>query len=161
LCDVEITRIVMSAESLPLDVGRTKGLFTTAQRRAVVARDGQCVWNGCDQHASRCEVHHVRWWDRDTGPTSVTNAALLCKHHHSETHRLDLSIQRLEKPPGWTRRQLARASAMEGTDTGGTGPTGGIGEPVESITGREPLRYVFRNGRGHIINSPSSGSGVP
>ena len=161
LCDAEITRIVMSAESLPLDVGRTKRLFTTAQRRAVVARDGQCVWNGCDQHASRCEVHHVRWWDRDTGPTSVTNAALLCKHHHSETHRLDLSIQRLEKPPGWTRRQLARASAMEGTDTGGTGPTGVIGEPVESITGREPLRYVFRNGRGHIINSPSSGSGVP
>ncbi|WP_210767468.1 HNH endonuclease signature motif containing protein, partial [Cellulomonas humilata] len=80
-------------------VGRTKRLFTTAQRRAAIVRDGQCTWNGCDQHASRCEVHHIRWWDRDTGATSLSNAAVLCKHHHTEVHRLNLSITRLEKPP--------------------------------------------------------------
>jgi hypothetical protein len=153
LCDCEMTRIVMSAEGLPLDVGRTKRLFTVAQRRAVIARDGQCVWNGCEQHASRCEVHHIRWWDRDHGATSVTNAALLCKHHHSETHRLDLTIQRLEKPPGWVRRQGNRTFA----DPGGVitpGRAGVGGEPVE-LLGRTPMRYVFRNRREDIINAPS------
>jgi hypothetical protein len=134
LCEADVTRMVMSAESLPLDVGRSRRLFTTAQRRAAIARDQQCTWNGCEQRASRCEVHHVRWWDRDTGPTSITNAALLCKHHHSEVHRLDLSIQRLEKPPGWTRRQRAAAD----------GPAGG----------RQPMRYVFRDRRGRIVSSP-------
>jgi hypothetical protein len=153
LCDCEMTRIVMSAEGLPLDVGRTKRLVTAAQRRAVIARDGQCVWNGCEQHASRCEVHHIRWWDRDHGATSVTNATLLCKHHHSETHRLDLTIQRLEKPPGWVRRQGNRTFA----DPGGVitpGRAGVGGEPVE-LLGRTPMRYVFRNRREDIINAPS------
>ena len=47
LCTADLSRIVMSAEGLPLDVGRTKRLFTPAMRRAAVARDQQCIWNGC------------------------------------------------------------------------------------------------------------------
>ncbi|WP_210767460.1 HNH endonuclease signature motif containing protein, partial [Cellulomonas humilata] len=90
----------MSAEGRRLDGGRTGRLCRTAERRAAIGRDGQCTWSGCDQHASRCEVHHSRWWDRDKGGTSIGNAALLCKHHHTEVHRLNLSITRLEKPPG-------------------------------------------------------------
>ncbi|KQR10357.1 HNH endonuclease signature motif containing protein [Cellulomonas sp. Leaf334] len=143
LCEAEITRIVMTAEGLPLDVGRTRRLFTAAQRRAVVARDGQCVWNGCEQHASRCEVHHVRWWDRDTGPTSVPNAALLCRYHHTQTHRLDLHIHRLEKPPGWTRRRDA------------------AGGSVAPATSRRPMRYVVRGRRGDVVNAPESDDDEP
>ncbi|WP_421732698.1 hypothetical protein [Cellulomonas sp.] len=156
LCEAEITRIVMSAESLPLDVGRSKRLFTTAQRRAAVVRDGQCVWNGCEQHASRCEVHHIRWWGRDSGATSLSNAALLCKHHHSEVHRLNLTIHRLEKLPGWTRRQRAKAELREST-TGmsALGATGAVGASIDApTTGRAPLRYAFRNHRGYTVNAP-------
>ncbi|WP_421740268.1 DUF222 domain-containing protein [Cellulomonas sp.] len=160
LCGADITRVVMSAESLPLDVGRSKRLFTTAQRRAAVVRDGQCTWNGCAQYASRCEVHHLRWWDRDRGDTTISNAALLCKHHHSEVHRLDLSIQRLEKPPGWTRRQRIKAH------TGGAGEVvdGNLDAPTTTVAatgGRELLRYVFRDRRGHLINAPDGEGGVP
>ena len=75
---------------------------------------------------------------------SLSNAALLCKHHHSETHRLNLSIQRLEKPPGWTRRRHAQAAA-EASSPGALFTT-------HTNTGT-PLRYVFRNHRGHIINA--------
>ncbi len=145
LCDAEITRIVMSAEGVPLDVGRTRRLFTTAQRRAVVARDRGCVWNGCEQQASRCEVHHVRWWDRHQGPTSVPNAALLCRYHHSEVHRLELQIQRLEKPPGWgSRRPRAAGSLRPGAAAGG----------AEAGAGRMAMRYVFRDRRGAVVNAP-------
>ena len=166
LCEADITRIVMSAEGLPLDVGRTKRLFTTGQRRAVIARDGQCIWNGCEQHASRCEVHHITWWGRDHGATSLTNAALLCRFHHSEVHRLHLTIQRLEKPPGWTRRQQAKAAAAVATavvsDPGSGGDLGhhgdhgalrGVGDGGEAAA-RQPMRYVFRNTRGHVVNAP-------
>ncbi|KRD41404.1 hypothetical protein ASE38_17550 [Cellulomonas sp. Root930] len=160
LCEADITRVVMSAESLPLDVGRAKRLFTTAQRRAAIVRDGQCTWNGCAQHASRCEVHHMRWWDRDRGDTSISNAALLCKHHHSEVHRLNLSIQRLEKPPGWTRRQRTKAH------TGGAGEAvdGNLDAPTTTVGatgGRQLLRYVFRDHRGHPINAPDGEGGAP
>ncbi|MBO3100390.1 HNH endonuclease signature motif containing protein [Cellulomonas fengjieae] len=172
LCQADLTRIVLSAEGVPLDVGRTRRLFSTAQRRAVIVRDGQCVWNGCEQHASRCEVHHVRWWGRDTGPTSVANAALLCRFHHSEVHRLHLSIHRQEKPPGWARRQRTKAAAAargDGGDVGGGGQqstpdahgSGDRGEPGGhrdgawgEPAGRQPMRYVFRNTRGIAVNSP-------
>ncbi|MBO3101484.1 HNH endonuclease signature motif containing protein [Cellulomonas fengjieae] len=172
LCQADLTRIVMSAEGVPLDVGRTKRLFSTAQRRAVVARDGQCVWNGCEQHASRCEVHHVRWWGRDAGPTSVANAALLCRFHHSEVHRLHLSIHRQEKPPGWTRRQRTKAAAAaaaaargDGGDVGGGGQQStpdahGGGERVEPAArgGGERGEPAARGG-GQRVEPAARGAG--
>ena len=100
LCDADITRIVMAADGQPLDVGRTRRLHTPAQRKAVIARDRQCVWNGCESPAARCEVHHTLWWHRDKGPTDIEHAALVCRHHHGEIHRADLSIERLPHPVG-------------------------------------------------------------
>jgi hypothetical protein len=81
-CDSEITRIVFGPDSQVLDVGRAQRTITGQLRRAVIARDQHCVLGQCDQPPSRCEVHHaLRHW-ADGGETSVTNAALLCWHHH-------------------------------------------------------------------------------
>ena len=99
LCDSEIGRIVLSADGLPLDLGRTQRLYTGQQRRAIIVRDRACAWNGCDVPAAYCQVHHIRWWDRDHGTTSVDNGVLLCTHHHHVVHQHDLHIQRLTRPP--------------------------------------------------------------
>ncbi|GHH73551.1 HNH endonuclease signature motif containing protein [Promicromonospora soli] len=81
-CDSEITRIVFGPDSQVLDVGRAQRTITGQLRRAVIARDQHCVLGQCDQPPSRCEVHHaLRHW-ADGGETSVSNAALLCWHHH-------------------------------------------------------------------------------
>ncbi|GEL94718.1 HNH endonuclease [Cellulomonas composti] len=94
LCDCELTRLVVDAEGMPLDVGRTQRLDTAAQRRAVIARDRHCGWNGCDAPAHWCEVHHITWWSRG-GTTDVDGAVLLCSHHHHVVHELDLRVTRL------------------------------------------------------------------
>ncbi len=146
LCTADISRIVMSAEGIPLDVGRTKRLFTAAQRRAAVARDQQCIWNGCTTPASRCEMHHLRWWDAHHGPTSLTNSGLVCPHHHRVIHQLSLSIERLGQPPGWKKRQDA------------------LGIPIDpSAPGidHQPMRYVFRDPSGTTVNRPDSWPDAP
>lgn len=137
LCDCEITRIVVSAEGVPMDLGRTRRTYTGVHRRAVVARDRQCAWNGCHSSARWGQVHHIRWWDRDRGSTSVENGVLLCDYHHHEVHRLDLTIERHAKPPGYLRRR--RES----------------GRPPEAEPAFAPMRYTFRRRRdGRTVNAP-------
>ncbi|WP_407344517.1 DUF222 domain-containing protein [Pengzhenrongella phosphoraccumulans] len=94
MCDCELTRIVINADGVPLDLGRTERLFTGAQRKAVIARDRECAWPDCHAHARWCHIHHLAWWQRDNGATSVENGALLCNFHHHEVHRLDLTLTR-------------------------------------------------------------------
>ncbi len=45
-------------------------------------------------------MHHLAWWDRDDGETSVDDGALACSFHHHELHRLDLTLTRYTVPAG-------------------------------------------------------------
>ena len=93
-CDAEFTRIVFGPDGEPLDVGRTRRTFTGAQRRAVIARDRCCQYPGCGAPPMLGEVHHVRWWVRDRGPTAVDNGILLCAYHHRTIHQRAITITR-------------------------------------------------------------------
>jgi len=99
LCDCELTRIVVDERSEPVDLGRSARTHTPAQRRAVTVRDGGCLWPDCGSPARWCQVHHLVWWDRDNGPTTVLDGALACSFHHHEIHRLDLTVTRYAVPP--------------------------------------------------------------
>ena len=133
LCDCALTRVVVDAESRPVDVGRTQRLYSGHLRRAVVARDGGCAWAGCGRPARWCEVHHIRWWDRDGGETSVENGVVLCSYHHHVVHERDLLIERhAPQPPP---RGAAR----------GLGP-GALG-----------VSYTFRTRTGVVVRPPTVG----
>ena len=76
----------VDADGVPLDLGRTQRLFSGEQRRAVLARDRECIWPSCHLPARWCEIHHLKWWERDGGPTSVDNLVLLCGRDHRALH---------------------------------------------------------------------------
>jgi hypothetical protein len=84
-CDSDLFRAVMNAAGEVLDIGRTTREWTIPIRRAVVLRDGGCVFPGCDRPPSWCDVHHCFEWDHG-GPTCADNGALLCRRHHTFIH---------------------------------------------------------------------------
>ena len=83
--DAEVIPAILGEASEVLDGGRRRRLFTPAQRLALVERDGGCAW--CNAPPSWCEAHHIRWWERDAGPTDMGNGVLLCTRCHHRIHR--------------------------------------------------------------------------
>ena len=62
-----------------------------ALRRFVHARDGGCVFPGCQTAAERCDLDHIVPFDHEHpergGPTCGDNLACLCRtHHRLKTH---------------------------------------------------------------------------
>ena len=59
--------------------------MTPKQRLAVlVAQDYRCAMPGCNNR--HLEVHHIREWYADDGPTDMDNLLLLCREHHKLFH---------------------------------------------------------------------------
>jgi hypothetical protein len=90
-CDASIHRVVTRGPSEILDVGRTQRVVTTAQRRALVARDRGSV--GCRAPPAWTDAHHVVFW-ADGGPTDLDNLVLLCRSCHTGVHHRGRTIAR-------------------------------------------------------------------
>lgn len=91
LCHAKIIPVVLDGKGQVLDIGRDQRLFTTHQRRALVARDGGCAAPGCSAPSTWCEAHHVLPWEHD-GATAVDNGVLLCNAHHQSVHLGEWSV---------------------------------------------------------------------
>lgn len=84
-CGAHLTRLILDATSIPLDLGRSQRLFTPAQRRALAVRDRGCRFPRCHRPARHTDAHHLHQWDHG-GPTDLANGTLLCRHHHRLVH---------------------------------------------------------------------------
>ncbi len=84
-CDSTITALVVDSLGTPLDLGTTVRFADRNLRRALAARDGGCVFPGCDAPASWTDAHHVIR-AVEGGATSLENMASLCRHHHGVVH---------------------------------------------------------------------------
>lgn len=109
-CDAEIIPQVLGGDSVVLDQGRAERRFTAAQRRAVTTRDKGCAFPGCDTSPAWTDVHHIKWWKRDGGPTDLDNAVLLCRRHHTLIHQGHWQI----KPAGHTRPDVLSDPSRRG-----------------------------------------------
>jgi hypothetical protein len=104
-CTAQIVPAVLGGDSEILDLGRTRRLFSPAQRKALRLRDQRCRGEGCTIPATWTEAHHLQSWHTG-GPTDLVNAILLCSHHHHRAHDDRYQIDRL--PDGdlrFTRRR--------------------------------------------------------
>jgi hypothetical protein len=85
-CTANILPAVLGGDSLPLDLGRTRRLFSPTQRKALLVRDKTCRAEGCDVPGVWCEAHHRRDpWSKG-GRTDLDEGELLCGHHHHRVH---------------------------------------------------------------------------
>lgn len=110
LCTGGYQKIMFGENGEVLYLGGKKRFFTTAQRKAIAARDGGCIIPGCSVAAHWCEVHLVIPWQKH-GKTDIDNGVLLCWYHH---HSIDTS--------GWLIRMIrgkpqVKAPAWAGTTT--------------------------------------------
>ena len=124
-CDAEIIPTVLNSKGRVIDVGRRTRRVGEALRCILIARDGGCVWPGCDAPPSRCDAHHIKHW-ADGGPTNADNLALLCHRHHILLHEGRHRLERagdawvVLKPDG-TRLHAPLAAACEDIGSGHLG----------------------------------------
>jgi hypothetical protein len=85
-CTAAILPAVLGGPSEVLDLGRTRRLFSAAQRKALALAHPQCQADGCTVPATWCEAHHARDpWARG-GRTDLADGTLLCGWHHHRAH---------------------------------------------------------------------------
>src|SRR5690606_5411571 len=106
--DSEVTRVVFGPDSQVIDVGRAARTFTGHLRRAVVARDRECVVDGCGAPPSIGQIHHAvtRW--ADGGITSIDNAALVCAFHNQWLEDYQVPMRWISAPDGRGRWELGK-----------------------------------------------------
>ncbi|MCD6638874.1 MAG: HNH endonuclease [Nocardioides sp.] len=84
-CGAGIIPAVLDGASAPLDLGRTRRLFSPTQRKALLVRDRTCRAEGCDVPGTWCHAHHWDPWSAG-GRTDLADGVLLCGHHHRRVH---------------------------------------------------------------------------
>ena len=99
-CDAHTTTVTIDTNGRVWDVGRADGDPTTAQRKAVIARDTACI--GCGANANRCHLHHIQWRSHN-GKTTTNNLTLVCWACHHNIHHLGWQVERT--PDGFTIRK--------------------------------------------------------
>jgi Domain of unknown function (DUF222) len=109
-CCADISLATVNEWGEPLNLYRTSRFPNIPQRRALVIRDGGCVFPGCDRPPAHCQAHHIRYWSAD-GHTNLDNLALVCWFHHHLLHEGGWRLERIPprsgspghppQPPGW------------------------------------------------------------
>ncbi|HEX8869738.1 MAG TPA: DUF222 domain-containing protein [Lentzea sp.] len=97
-CNAGVIPLVLGGHSQPMDIGRKTRTFPAGIRRILVARDRGCAFPGCIRPPRQCDAHHIHHW-ADGGATSVDNAVLLCRHHHTLIHQSEWEVKMLQGIP--------------------------------------------------------------
>jgi len=119
--DAGIVPEVLGDQGEVLDLGRTKRMFTRAQRLALVERDGGCA--KCHAPPEHCEAHHIRWWENG-GATDLSNGVMLCTRCHHDVHRQGWGIRvqagRVDfiPPPDIDPKRRPRPGGLAALDVG-------------------------------------------
>jgi hypothetical protein len=84
-CNAGILPAVLGGRSEVLDLGRSRRLFSEAQRVATGLGFATCAADGCERPYAWCELHHRQPWSRE-GRSDLRDAVPLCHFHHRRIH---------------------------------------------------------------------------
>jgi hypothetical protein len=88
LCNSWISRVIMGPQGEVLELGRRARLFSPAQKRAIVIRDGGCALACCDRPPEWVDVHHLDpYGPPSNGETNLDNGLAMCRPHHTLVHQ--------------------------------------------------------------------------
>ncbi len=137
-CDAEIYPVVLGADSVVLDMGRSRRLATPDQRRALRSMYRSCGVGDCEVPFERCEIHHLDDWAEHHGHTNLDRLVPACSRHHHLAHeggwQLDLDPH--------TRELTVRAA--DGTVISASRP--GLAPPARSTQAPPGSRQPTRSG---------------
>jgi hypothetical protein len=104
LCNQGALPVVLGGDAQPLDLGRARRLFSSAQRVALSVRDGGCRWPQCERPPLWTESHHIVEFQHG-GKTDLKDGVALCRRHHLLLHNNGWAIQRRDHtdPNYWLR----------------------------------------------------------
>ncbi len=94
-CRAGIIPMVLDGDSMPLDLGRERRLFSKHQRIALAQQYGGCAAAGCDRPPAWTEAHHLDPWSAG-GRTDLSRGLPLCPAHH----------RMADHPDRWDQRRL-------------------------------------------------------
>lgn len=115
-CTGAIQRVLLD-EGRIIGITTTDRVFTVHQRRAIIARDKECLIPGCHVPASWCEIHHVTEHAKG-GPTHTDNGVPLCWWHHRSLGtsgweiRMDAGLPQVRGPRWWDPEQRWRVPRL-------------------------------------------------
>lgn len=102
VCDNGVYPIITDDTGFPLYHGTVKRFFTAAQRRAMIARDGdECVGLGCHRKATLAQAHHVTFVS-EGGKTDIDEGVLMCPACHHALHSDKFELKMVDGHP-WIR----------------------------------------------------------
>jgi HNH endonuclease len=88
-----------TADGQPLNWGRTRRLFSSAQRDVFLALYAGCAAEGCDRPPAWADIDHKQPW-AEGGRTDLDNGQPLCRWHNlQKQNRHDRAGPAHEKPP--------------------------------------------------------------
>ncbi len=85
-CEAGLVPVVLGGDSRVLDLGRSRRLFSDAQRLARLAEQATCEHPTCDVPAAFSHAHHRTPWARG-GATNKNDLQWLCPRHHALAHQ--------------------------------------------------------------------------
>jgi hypothetical protein len=85
-CTARVIPAVLGGKSEILDLGRSRRLFSRAQRKALALHHKRCRARGCRIKAAWTEAHHLRRPWAEGGSTDLDDGTLLCCFHHHKAH---------------------------------------------------------------------------
>lgn len=84
----------VTADGRPLNWGRTRRFFTSAQREVFLTLYAGCAADGCDRPPAWSDIDHNKAW-ADGGRTDLDNGQLLCSwHNRHKEHKRQRGRQR-------------------------------------------------------------------